>query len=196
MRGQRMLLVAAAVLMVALLLACGPVQRSATDVPADETRGPAAESTETPSTGPETPSATPEAAADSPLPTPAREERLTPEVTRLPDMVPGVTPGTPVTGEVPAALLEAIVADLAARLGIRSDEIQVVRGESVVWNDGSLGCPEPGMMYTEALVDGYWVVLEHEGQMYDYRATDRGYFRLCESPLPGLPGRPGGGETE
>jgi hypothetical protein len=29
-----------------------------------------------------------------------------------------------------------------------------------VWNDGSLGCPEPGMMYTQALVNGYWLIIE------------------------------------
>jgi hypothetical protein len=161
-----------------LVLACGPGQPPAVGTP-----GPEIES-------PEAATATPAAAVDSPLPTPAREERLTPEVTRLPELVPGVTPGTPVTGEVPAGILAAILADLAGRLGVSADEIQVVRGESVVWNDGSLGCPEPGMMYTQALVDGYWVVLEQGGQTYDYRATTRGYFRLCESPALGEPGLP------
>src|SRR5438105_6235108 len=53
------------------------------------------------------------------------------------------------------------------------------RAESVVWNDGSLGCPEPEMMYTQALVNGYWVVIDASGQNYDFRVDNRGNFRLC-----------------
>ena len=89
------------------------------------------------------------------------------------------TPG-PVTGEVPAGLLAEIVADAASRSGVDASSITVVRGESVTWSDGSLGCPKPGMNYTQALVPGYWVVLDAAGTDYDYRATTRGYFLLCE----------------
>ncbi len=90
--------------------------------------------------------------------------------------------GTPVTGEVkPAALLAEIVADAALRSGVAEADIVVVRGESVTWSDGSLGCPQPGMNYTQALVPGYWVVLDADGTEYDYRASARGFFTLCES---------------
>jgi hypothetical protein len=30
----------------------------------------------------------------------------------------------------------------------------MVRAESAVWNDESLGCPEPGMMYSQSLING------------------------------------------
>jgi hypothetical protein len=179
-----------------MLLGCSPELPANTPVPATDSPEPA--------------TATPAMPADSPLPTPARDTRLTPVATGLPEIIPGltvevkplpeivpaVTPWPPVTGEVPAALLDQIIADLAGRLGVPVGEIEVVRGEAVVWNDGSLGCAEPGMMYTQALVDGYWVVLEYEGQLYDYRATEGGHFRLCEVPGVGLPGMPRGGETE
>jgi hypothetical protein len=56
----------------------------------------------------------------------------------------------------------------------------IVRAESVVWNDGSLGCPEPGNMYTEALVNGYWVIIRARGQTYDFRADSRGSFVSAE----------------
>jgi hypothetical protein len=39
-------------------------------------------------------------------------------------------------------------------------------------------------MYTQALVDGYWVVLAVGEQEYDYRASDTGYFFLCEGLHP------------
>ena len=69
------------------------------------------------------------------------------------------------------------------RTGADREAINVLRDEAVVWRDGSLGCPKPGMMYTQALVEGYWVVLEHDGKTYDYRAGNRGYFVLCDQPL-------------
>lgn len=93
--------------------------------------------------------------------------------------------GEPVTGEVPPDVLDAIVADAARQTGIGEDEIEVLRAESITWNDGSLGCPEPGMMYTQALVDGYRVVVDADGRELDYRVDSSGGFRICDSPIEG-----------
>jgi hypothetical protein len=106
-----------------------------------------------------------------------------------PSLPPGkdrfqATPSEAVTGEVPLELLSEIIADLANRLDIKPDAIAVARDEAVVWNDGSLGCAQPGLFYTQAQVDGYWVVLQVGENSYDYRATSKGYFTLCENPLP------------
>jgi hypothetical protein len=90
----------------------------------------------------------------------------------------------PVVGEVPEALLEEILADAAERAGIDVEALEVARAEAVVWNDGSLGCPEPDMLYTQALVDGYHVVVVADDVELDYRATANGTFRLCENPGP------------
>ncbi|MBT8135442.1 MAG: hypothetical protein KJO54_00380 [Gammaproteobacteria bacterium] len=87
------------------------------------------------------------------------------------------------TTVVPAELLQKIRADLAERSGTDRG-ISVQLAEAVVYNDGSLGCPEPGMMYTQALVNGYRVVLQQDGQQFDYRASERGYFRLCQNGKP------------
>ena len=104
-----------------------------------------------------------------------------------------ITPPAPVTGEVPAEILEAIIADVLERSGAQQDAVQVTRAESVVWNDGALGCPQPGEMYTQVLINGYHVVLEVEGVVYDYRVSDKGSFKLCEwgGMLPVLPGDTG-----
>jgi len=50
-----------------------------------------------------------------------------------------------VKGEVPQAILEAILKEVAALERAGPDQVAIERAESVVWNDGSLGCPEPGM---------------------------------------------------
>jgi hypothetical protein len=84
-----------------------------------------------------------------------------------------------VKGEVPQPILEAILKEVAALARVGPDQVAIVRAESVVWSDGSLGCPEPGMMYTQMLVNGYWVVIEAAGKTYDYRVGSGGSFRLC-----------------
>lgn len=142
---------------------------------------------------PETPSPAPAPPATSTVQalSPSRVTRQRPVRLTLPERSP-TSVGEPETGEVPDDVLDAILADLASRLGIGNDSIAVVRAESVVWNDSALGCPQPGMMYLQALVSGYWVVLEADGKEFDYRAADSGRFFLCERQLPLGPVEPGG----
>lgn len=88
--------------------------------------------------------------------------------------------GTPVP--VPEDRLAAIRADLADR-GVAGDDLVVISSRSVTWNDGSLGCPEPGMAYTQALVPGMHVVVAVGETQYDYRFGAGTVPRLCV-PLP------------
>lgn len=73
--------------------------------------------------------------------------------------------------------------NLAERLGLDAAKIEIVTYEQVVWRDGSLGCPQPGMMYTQALVDGYLIRLRAGDEYYNYHgARGRDPF-LCSSGL-------------
>jgi len=98
-----------------------------------------------------------------------------------PDTVPVQSQGGTV-GEVPDATITAIKDDLAKKLGISHDAIEVVMANAVMWNDGSLGCGQPGQSYIQVVVPGYQLILEVEGRRYDYRATEQGYLLLCELP--------------
>ena len=51
----------------------------------------------------------------------------------------------------------------------------VVQVEEVTWPDGSLGCPQPGMAYTQALVPGYRVTTFAGGERVVWH-TDTGQF--------------------
>ncbi|HLU52332.1 MAG TPA: hypothetical protein VK011_01945 [Acidimicrobiia bacterium] len=93
---------------------------------------------------------------------------------------PAATTGASSPGQ--EEVVEAAITDLAGRLGVGPGEIEVVSVETVTWSDGSLGCPEPGKMYTQALVDGHRVVLSHEGTDYDYHAGEDGDPFLCDRP--------------
>lgn len=126
--------------------------------------------------------------------TATRPARPTPAGTTLyVETVPPPAEDAPVIGEALQELLEEVITDLLQRSDNDRQSINIVRAQATVWNDGSLGCPEPGAVYTQALVNGYWVVLEADGQTYDYRATEAGAFRLCQQGAVDLsvPGPPG-----
>jgi hypothetical protein len=82
---------------------------------------------------------------------------------------------------VPIALLEPVLIDAAARSGVEVGEVTVMSAELRNWPDGSLGCPAPGMMYTQVITPGYRVLIEAAGEQLDYRMNRRGAFRLCET---------------
>lgn len=73
-------------------------------------------------------------------------------------------------------------ADAATRTGVAVDEVTFVSLEMVTWPDGSLGCPEPGMMYTQALVEGYRIVLEADGTQLTYHGARGADPFLCAGP--------------
>lgn len=75
--------------------------------------------------------------------------------------------------------LEAALEDLAARLRLDRDAIQVLSVEKRMWNDASLGCPEPGKMYAQVITPGFLVRLEAEGATYEYH-TSLTHAVLCE----------------
>jgi hypothetical protein len=95
-------------------------------------------------------------------------------------------PTTPPLEAMPALptdlpAVQAAVADLSGRLSLRTDEIEVLRAEAVTWSDGSLGCPQPDVMYTQALVDGVWIQLRAGDAVYSYHGGGSGDPTLCES---------------
>ncbi len=85
----------------------------------------------------------------------------------------------PMQGAVPKEILEPVLNKAAELAKVSREQLTIMRAEPAVWNDGSLGCPEPGMQYTQALVNGYWVVISAAGQTYDFRMGRGGSFRLC-----------------
>jgi hypothetical protein len=74
---------------------------------------------------------------------------------------------------------EAVLADAARQTGLERTSLKVESAEPVTWADGSLGCPQPGMSYTMALVPGYRIKVRAGEQVLDYHASQRGYFVLC-----------------
>jgi len=85
-------------------------------------------------------------------------------------------------GEAASQLIQQAQDDLAQRTGAPLDQIAIISVTEVVWPDGSLGCPQPDVAYTQATMPGYQIVLSYQGQQYDYH-TDASRAFLCESPI-------------
>lgn len=83
-------------------------------------------------------------------------------------------------GEAPEAVVSQVTQLLEQQFNVPAANITVESVEPMEWNDGALGCPKPGMMYTQAIVPGYKVTLTRGGQSYWYH-TD---LRVNVVPCP------------
>ena len=69
--------------------------------------------------------------------------------------------------------------DLAGRLNMEPANVRVSVVRPVLWRSGAIGCPEPGMSYTQALVDGLWITLAVGETEYRYHAKTGGKLFYC-----------------
>ncbi len=90
-------------------------------------------------------------------------------------------PSPPEPGLAP--LLTQAKEDLAQRLSVPVDQIEVLEARAVVWPDASLGCPQPGMKYKQVPMDGALIRLVVDGQVYEYHSGGSRDPFLCEQPL-------------
>lgn len=78
-------------------------------------------------------------------------------------------------------MIQMALADAKRRTGIDLAGLQVASAERVIWSDGSLGCPQPDMLYTQALAPGYRIRIIAASETLDYHAGLRGTPQLCPS---------------
>ena len=136
-------------------------------------------------TPPEEPmtTATPEPRPTSPGKTPPSHPTILPSAPAAP---PPVDPPPADVLEQPG--VRAAVDAEAHRRNVDPDAVEVVSLTEVTWSDGSIGCPRPGMVYTQALVPGRLLVLKVGDQRASYHAGGRAEFAYCPSPQSPLPG--------
>lgn len=99
------------------------------------------------------------------------------------DATPQETPASGVPSSL-ESLVNDIKAHLAERLKIDAGEIEVVQIQEMIWNDSSLGCPEPGMNYMMVLTPGFRIVVSAQGEQYEYHTNQSGRFVLCVGGRP------------
>lgn len=100
------------------------------------------------------------------LPTPDRLPVDTPEVEGL------STPTPPVSQTLDPSLFSPsaseILSVLAGRLGVSVDELAILSFDEVAWPDGCLGAAKPAELCTQAIVDGYRIILQVNGKSHEF----------------------------
>ena len=85
------------------------------------------------------------------------------------DAPPGSMHNLPVPPAVAAVRMRA-----AQELGVPGREILILTAVEKTWPNGCLGLADPDEMCTEALVEGYAVTVEVNGEEYTYRTNSDG----------------------
>ena len=95
--------------------------------------------------------------------------------------LPGSKPNLPtsITESTLESMVGAALDDAARRTKLDRSRLEVINKEHVTWTDGSLGCPHPDLMYTQALVPGYRIRIRAGAEVLDYHSGKRGKPVLC-----------------
>jgi len=94
--------------------------------------------------------------------------------------------------ETTPQLIQFAIRDLASRLDVNPELINVISINPITWPDASLGCPQEGMMYAQVETEGFIIWLEANGNPYRYHTDTSEKVVFCKAPqLPGIPVTPG-----
>jgi hypothetical protein len=92
------------------------------------------------------------------------------------------SPVTPPSEPASTAAVALARRDLADHTGVPADQIVVATVTPATWPDGSLGCPKPGIMYSQIVTPGYRIVLQVRGQTYEYHSDGGSHVAPCSPP--------------
>lgn len=124
------------------------------------------------------------------MPEPGIPDPVTPSVVDLSKMTP-----EPASEEAPREIpapgvpnSSAIVANNAAQnlaesLGIDVGAVEIVSVQQVEWRDSSLGCPRPGQNYLMVITPGFRIILEADGEQYEYHSDMQGNMVQCRGDV-------------
>lgn len=106
-----------------------------------------------------------------------------------PSSIPQVT--TPVAPSTSAAVVptvnpeaqsavDAALKDAASHLGADAASLRVDQVEARQWNDSSLGCPQPGDLYSQIVTPGFLIVISSDTRQLEYHSDARARVVLCK----------------
>ncbi len=78
-------------------------------------------------------------------------------------------------------IVEQIIDDIFGRTQADRNAITLISHEAVTWPNGAIGCPQPGYMYTQALIEGYRLTFDANGQQMLYHTAGTDRFVFCDS---------------
>jgi hypothetical protein len=83
-----------------------------------------------------------------------------------------------------SGLITAIARDLNTQADVPLDEISFISAEPMTWPNGGLGCPDPAMAYTEVMVEGLLITMAAGNREFQYHTGGLERFVLCRDGLP------------
>lgn len=96
----------------------------------------------------------------------------------------GTLSGEPNVSDLQDSFLDEMVTkakeDLADQFSIELDQINLLEVREVTWPDSSLGCPQPGMVYSQVPQEGLLIRLGVGDRMYFYHSGGSQDPFLCE----------------
>jgi hypothetical protein len=127
------------------------------------------------------------APTDTPAPTPAQlKTEIIEAILPLSPLSPIITSTDIMTNSSAQPMpgseepLAAAIKDLVEQTGVSPNEINVISLEAVEWSDASLGCPQEGFMYAQVITPGFKIILEAQGQQYEYHTDRKSNVVLCQ----------------
>jgi hypothetical protein len=114
--------------------------------------------------------------AGGPSPVPPSATPLPPSASPVTDILPGSNANPDAQPAIDAALLDA-----ATQLSIGKDQLRVDQVDAHKWPDSSLGCPRPGMMYSQIVTPGFLIVITSaSGKRLEYHTDAGAHVVLCK----------------
>jgi hypothetical protein len=112
--------------------------------------------------------------------TPRTDPALAPAPTAARTDLAGPPPTVPPGGSD----VDRAIADVVARTGVDAAAVTLIAQDDVTWRDSSIGCPQEGMEYLQVLTEGTRVIVEADGQRFEYHRGGRRDLFYCASPHP------------
>tara|TARA_Y100000031_G_scaffold157128_1_gene216431 strand:- start:2637 stop:3236 length:600 start_codon:yes stop_codon:yes gene_type:complete len=77
--------------------------------------------------------------------------------------------------------VELAYAALDSQRGAKAEDTELVHVARFNWPSSAIGCPKPGLQYTQAIVPGFLVLLRHGNRQYRVH-IGRGRAVICDFP--------------
>lgn len=100
-----------------------------------------------------------------------------------PEDAPEAVTGEPAAAESAAPAQPGVAsmarADLAARLQIEPEEVEILEARRVYWSSAALGCPQPDRAYAQVMTEGWFIRLAVGAAEYRYHSSVGGPPFTC-----------------
>ncbi|GBF78971.1 S-layer protein [Aphanothece sacrum FPU1] len=81
----------------------------------------------------------------------------------------------------PITVLDAVTQDISKNTGIGVNQLKIQENEAKTWSDGCLGLAKPDEFCTQALVEGWRIVVSDGSKNWVYRTDGTGQNIRLES---------------